>query len=38
MIEFYALLGLVVSIMMFNNIPVAEIGNIVVETAAAVGA
>lgn len=40
MIEFYALLGLVASILMFNYIPVSEIGNItvrpeVVEPAAA---
>lgn len=31
MIEFYALLGLVVSIMMFNNIPLDSIGNIVTK-------
>lgn len=31
MIEFYALLGLVVSIMMFNNIPVANIANITID-------
>ena len=31
MIEFYALLGLVVSIMMFGNIPVADVANITVN-------
>ena len=33
MIEFYALLGLVVSIMMFGNIPVADVANITVNPA-----
>lgn len=37
MIEFYALLGLVVSILMFQNINVANIGQFVVETATALG-
>ncbi|MCH5156456.1 MAG: V-type ATP synthase subunit K [Clostridiales bacterium] len=33
MIEFYALLGLVVSIMMFNNMPIADVANITVKPA-----
>lgn len=35
MIEFYALLGLVVSILMFQNLNVANIGQFVIDTAAA---
>ena len=32
MIEFYALLGLAASVILFSNIPVAEVGNIIVES------
>lgn len=38
MIEFYALLGLVVSIMMFNNVPVSAVGDIVIDAAQTVTA
>ncbi len=38
MIEFYALLGLVVSILLLQNIPVSSVSQIVIDTAAAVGA
>jgi len=34
MIEFYALLGLAASVILFSNIPVAEVGKIVIEQAA----
>lgn len=38
MIEFYALLGLVVSIMMFNNMPIADVSKIAIEPAVVEGA